>query len=197
MGLPTGDTILHLHMSTGEGRRAESDVPLSGLYTWMNAMRNFIKDGMLTISTLMVTGGADATFKTTTTCIYRIGGVYYSKGAAAALTWSAANTINTGSAVGSYWGAWLITIGTDGTIHTAPAGGLADQVYANEAAAIAAVLLLSPAASHIQIGYVTIEAVADGPFVANTTHPTVVGGDVQACNFYDLPAVATLPDLLV
>jgi len=160
--------------------------------TFLNGLRSYVSDGLLAIGTLLVTGAGDATFRTTTTAIFRIGGLYYTKAAAAALTFSAADTINTASGAGDFWGAWLVEIGIDGNIHTKPSGGLADQVYADEAAAIAA--LPAVTAAHVQLGYVTIEAVHDGPFTANTTHLEVA--DVQAVTFYDLPAPATLPAAL-
>lgn len=164
----------------------------AALLTWLNGIRSYIADGLLAISTLLVTGAGSATFKTTTTAIFRIAGLYYTKAAAAALTFSAADTINVGVAGGSFWGAWLVEIGIDGTIHTKPAGGLADQVYAQEALAVAA--LPAVTAAHVQLGYVTIQSAAGAVFLANTTHLEVA--DVAAVTFYDLPAPASLPAVL-
>ena len=164
--------------------------------TFVNALRTYVSDGMLTISTITVSGAPATSFKTTTNSQYRVGGVYYLKAPEDPIAFSAANTINVGAAVGSFWGGWLVEVGTDGTVHTKPSGGLVDQVYADEAAAIAA--LPAVTAAHIALGYITVEANANVAFTCNGSNLTVAGGagNCQARSFYDLPAPATLPAAL-
>lgn len=161
------------------------------LKTLANNLRTYVADGMKSIATIVISGADAAQFKTTTTCVYKINGVYYTKAATDSLTFSAANTINTGAAATAFWGAWLVEIGVDGNIHTKPSGVLADQVYANEAAAIAA--LPAETASHVAIGYITVSNTSGAAFTANTTHLHTAGGDTAAVNFYDLPTPPSLP----
>lgn len=164
--------------------------------TWLNAIRTYLADGLLQIGTITVSGGDDTKFKTTTEAIYTIAGLPYTKAATDNLVFSAADTINTGGAASALWGAWLVEIGVDGAVHTKPAGGLADQVYANEAAAIAA--LPSATVSHVQVGYFTVQGLVSTAWTANASNFTVgVGaGNCTARNFYDLPGAKTLPAAL-
>lgn len=157
------------------------------LVSTINSLRSYVADGMLQIGTLAISAVPEK-FKTTTEAIFRIGGLPYTKAATDNLVFSAADTINTGSAAGDYWGIWLVQINAAGTVSTkSPA---ADQVYASEAAAIAA--LPTADANNIQIGYITVEANNGTDWVANTDDLTAAS-DCQAANFYDLPAPATLP----
>lgn len=164
--------------------------------TFVNAIRTFVQDGMLTISTITISAAPATSFKTTTASQYRVGGVYYLKATEDPIAFSAANTINTGAAGGSFWGVWLVEVGVDGTVHTKPGGGLADQVYGSEALAIAA--LPAVTAAHIQLGYITVQCNAGVAWTANASTLTVAAGagNCQARSFYDLPAPATLPAAL-
>jgi len=166
------------------------------LKTLANALRTFVADGMLAVATITVSGGDATKYKTTATCIYRIAGVYYSKAATDTLAMTTADTINlAGAATTAHWGAWLVSIGVDGTPHTTHATYTSgtDQDYATEAAAIAA--LPAPAASHTQIGYFTVQGLASVAWTATTSNFTVGGGagNCTARTFYDLPTPATLP----
>ncbi len=159
----------------------------------INSLRTYLADGMLQIGTLAISATAEK-FKTTTTAIYTIGGAIYAKAATDELVFSAANTINTaGAATTAHWGVWLVEIGVDGNVHTKPGGGLADQDYATEALAIAA--LPSVTASHVQIGYITVQGLASTAWTATTSNLTAGAGagNCTARTFYDLPAVKTLP----
>ena len=140
------------------------------------------EDNLTAIGTLLISG-ADATkFKTTTVAAYTINGAPHTKAATDNLVFSAANTINVGTAVGSYWGAWLVQVNAAGTVSTKPAGGLADQVYASEALAVAA--LPAADATDAALGYITINANADSAWTALTDDMTD-GSDCLTADFYD------------
>lgn len=168
----------------------------AALLTWLNAIRSYIADAMLTVSTITVSAAPATSFKTTTTTAFKISGITYTKVAEDPIAFTAADTINVGAAVGSYWGIWLVQVTAAGVVSTKPGGGLADQVYADEAAAIAALPAVD--AANIQLGYITVEANANVAFTCNTSNLTVAGGagNCQARTFYDLPAPATLPAVL-
>lgn len=156
--------------------------------TWFNALRTWMADGMIQHGTVAEAGAADGKFKTTTTIIYTIAGAWYTAPAEDNLVFSAADTIGTAAK----WGAWVLEIGVDLAKHTRSVG--ANQAYDDEAAALAAII--APQAAHIQYGVITVQAAAAAVFTANTTHLHVAGGDVSAVNFYNLPAVKTLPAAL-
>ena len=116
---------------------------------------------------------------------YRVNNVLYSKAAVPAGTaFSAADTINTGAATGTFWGVWLVQINTSGTISTKPGGGLSDQVYTTEAAAIAA--LPGTDVDNAPVGYLTIAATADSAWTAQTDDITS-GSDNTSVTFYSNP----------
>lgn len=155
--------------------------------TAVTELQGVIGDGILTTSTL--SAGSTAENIATTAFTYRIGGTTYRKAAVAAGTaFTAADTINTGAAVGTYWGVWLVQINAAGTITTKPGGGLSDQVYANEAAAVAA--LPAPDDSNVAVGFVTIAATADADWVAQTDDITS-GSDNTSTTFYSIDSVST------
>ena len=131
--------------------------------------------------TLAISGAAAETFKTTTTSIVVIDGVEYSKVATDGLLFSDDYTINVGTALGDYWGAFLVQQGDDGAITTKAVA--ADQVYATEAAAIAA--LPAADAGTRAIGDITVEANTDSAWTANTDDLTAAS-DCQDANFYDV-----------
>lgn len=162
--------------------------------TFLNGLRSYLADGMLSIGTITVSAGDATDFKTTTTAIYRIAGTHYTKAATDTLSFSAADTINTGAGAGTLWGIWLVQINAAGTVSTKP--GASDMTYANEAAAIAALPAVD--ADNIQIGYITVQGLEATEWVANTGNLTVGGGagNVTARTFYDLPTPATLPAAL-
>jgi hypothetical protein len=138
-----------------------------------NSLRSYLADGMLLDGTLTISATAEK-FKTTTTAVYTIAGVTYTKAATDDLVFSAADTINVGGATNTFYGAWLIEINAAGTVATKPAGGLSDQVYESSAAAIAA--LPSVTASSVSLGYVvvTLAATAGETWTANTSALTAI-----------------------
>jgi hypothetical protein len=166
----------------------------------VNAVRNFLADGMLTIGTVIISATATR-WKTTTTLAYKIAGIVYTKVAtdSSNTVFTTAGTINTGGAASALWGAWLVQIDATGTFSTkAPGGGTTDQVYASEALAKAAAIALGPDASNVQVAVITIQGLVSTAWVANTGNMTVGGGagNVTARNFYDIPAPAVLPAAL-
>lgn len=162
--------------------------------TMINALRTWLADGLFAIGTLTISGVAAEKFKTTTTAIYNIAGLVYSKVATDNLTFSAADTINTAAGAGTLWGIWLVQINAAGAVSTKP--GAADMTYATEAAAIAALPAVD--ASNVQLGYITVQALEATDWVANTDNLTVGGGagNCTARNFYNLPGAKTLPAAL-
>lgn len=124
-------------------------------------------------------------FKTTQEATFRVAGVEVTKAATTALVFSAADTINVGAAAGVKWGIWLVQITAAGTVSTKSPS--ADQVYASEAAAIAA--KPAPDASNIELGYITVAANDTSAWTA-TTDDLVAASDCSAVNFYDSTGVA-------
>jgi hypothetical protein len=96
------------------------------------------------------------------------------------LTFTSNDTINTGAAAGQYWGVWRVEVDRNGTFYTnSPA---ADQVYASEAAAIAA--LPTVTSGRASVGYITVQSKTDVDWVANTDDLTAAS-DCADVNFYD------------
>lgn len=151
----------------------------------MLPLPTIISDGVLTDGTLAIDAVPEK-FKTTTMAKYVISGLEYDKAAETALVFSAADTINTGTAAGDYWGIWLVQINAAGTISTKSPSS--DQVYASEALAIAA----KPAADsgNVELGYITVEANTDSAWTANTDDLTPAS-DCQAGNYTDATEVQT------
>lgn len=164
---------------------------------YMNAIRAYLADGVLNIGTITVSAGDATKFKTTTIAAYTLAGVTYTKAATDALVFTTAGTINVaGAATTAHWGAWVVQINAAGSITTrAVGGGTTDQDYATEALAKAAAIALGAAADNQQIGIITVQGLASTSWVAATSNLTVGGGagNCTARNFYDLPAVKTLP----
>lgn len=131
------------------------------------------------IGTLAVSATAEK-FKTTTTATFVIAGATLTKAATDLLVFSAADTINVGTAVGDYWGAWLVQINAAGTISTKSVS--ADQAYASEVLAIAA--LPDPDSGNVALGYITVQANTDSSWTANTDDLTAAS-DCQDVNFVD------------
>lgn len=140
-----------------------------------------VQDGNLAIS------ATPEQFKTTQTAYVVLKGFSVTKTATDSLTFTAADTINTGAAAGDYWGAWKVELGLDGTVYTHSVG--ADQVYADEAAAIAA--LPATTANRVYIGYITVEANNGAAWIANTDDMTAAS-DCQDANFVDATEVSQL-----
>lgn len=145
------------------------------------------QDGMYDKATILISATATA-YKTTTTCIFKLDGVQYSKAAEDPVTFTAANTINVGTAAGFFFGAWLVQVTAAGVLSTKPAGGLADQVYTSAALALAAL----PAADAANVGIATIVIAAneDVSWTANTDDMTDAS-DVLTATFADLTELDT------
>lgn len=162
---------------------ANTDYPTVAKY---DSLRNYLADGLLSISTLAISATAEK-FKTTTTSYYTISGIQYSKTATDNLVFSDAYTVNTASAAGTFYGIFLIQINAAGTVSTlAPS---ADQVYASSALALAA--LPSPTAANTPLGYIIVQCNDTDDWVANTDDMTD-GSDCLTATFTDY-AVKVLP----
>jgi len=169
--------------------------PFGALYEQHNAvvtdldtLAGLMGDGLLQIGTLAVSAGDASDFKTTTTIYFRKNGIQYSKAATDSLAFASAYTINTGTATGSFWGAFLVeATAADTPVITAKASA-ADQVYTSEAAAVAA--LPDATAGSIAIGYITVNANDDTDWVANTDDMTDAS-DCATADFYDADVLGT------
>ena len=148
-------------------------------------------EGLLTIGTLLLSGAAAEKFKTTTTMLYKINNAQFSKAATDNLVFTAANTINTGAATGVFYGAWKLGINAAGTVITYPAAGLADQVYASAALALAAMVATAVAADVVPFGSIVVGANTGVDWVANTDDMTNAS-DCLTAAFADLDALAAV-----
>jgi hypothetical protein len=152
----------------------------------VNNLRLYVADGLVNIGTIIVSGVAAEKFKITTTAVFRIAGVLYSKTATDNLTFTAAHVITA-----SKYGCVLVQINAAGTVSTKVVA--TPQAYATAAAALAA--LPAADASNIALGYWAIANNA-GDWTANTDDLTD-GSDVTTALFVDgtpatLPAAVTL-----
>lgn len=192
---PSGDvTITNTGVTAIGALKVTAAMLATAVTTMINGLRTWLADGMAAIATITVSAVTAVKFKTTTTAIYSILGLFYSKAATDELVFTANDTINNAAGAGTLWGIWLVQIDAAGTISTKPAA--ADMTYANEAAAIAALPAVD--ASNVQIGYLTVQALEATDWVANTDNLTVGGGagNCTARSFYDLPAAKSLPAAL-
>lgn len=135
--------------------------------------------GCLSIGTLAISATPEK-FKTTTTAYYRISGIQYSKAATDNLVFSAADTINKGTAAGLYYGIWLVQINAAGTVSTKSPS--ADQVYTSSALAIAALPAVDT--GNIALGYILVQSKTGAAWTANTDDLTN-GSDCQTATFTD------------
>lgn len=136
--------------------------------------------GIVTAATLSMNATTKDKFDHTAFAI-KFDGVAYSIGAAANKEFSAVQTVNTGAAASTLWGAWLVQSTVAGVISTKAAGGLTDQVFATENEAIDR--LPGADAGNVAIGYITVQVKASQTFTTNTTEfdDAVVVNDA---NFY-------------
>jgi len=107
-------------------------------------------------------------FKTTNTWYATFGGIQFSNAAEDNLVFTAAHTVNTGSATGFFFGAILVQGVEAGTISTKVVS--ADQVFATAAAAVAA--LPQADALNVALGHILIAANEDVPWTGNTSDMT-------------------------
>jgi hypothetical protein len=136
-------------------------------------------NGITVAGTLAISVTAEK-FKTTSQLTFYIAEEVYTKAATDLLVFSAADTINTGTAAGSFWGVWLVQINASGTVSTVSPSS--DQVYATEAAAINA--LPVPEGDNVPIGYITVQSNAGVAWTANTDDLTAAS-DCLLSYFYD------------
>jgi hypothetical protein len=139
-----------------------------------------LQESIITVATELGVGSTAENIASTA-FRYRINNGSYSQAAVAAGTaFSAADTINTGAVAGTFWGVWLVQINETNTITTKSPSS--DQVYATEAAAIAA--LPSPDSGNVDMGYVTVNSNSGAAWTAITDDLTA-GSDCVASNFYN------------
>lgn len=154
-----------------------TDITAADAFT--DSLRTYLaSDGIINTTTLSV--GSNTAQVANTAFQYLIDGVPYHKAAVTAGTaFSAADTINTGAAAGFYWGIWAVQIDAAGTISTKSPSS--DQVYADEATAIAA--LPAADAGSVVVGYVTVKSLENVDWVAQTDDLTDAS-DCTEANFY-------------
>jgi len=186
-GTTTLDTGLSgvLKATAGVVSEATADTDFASV-SWVNEFVTYLSDGLLVSSDLAISGTAEK-FKTTSIAAYTIGSLNYTKAATDNLTFTAADTINTGAATGDFWGIWLVQINAAGTVSTKSPSS--DQVYASSALALAA--LPEADADNTSLGYILIEANTDSSWTANTDDMTPAS-DCQASSFVDA-SVKTVP----
>lgn len=140
-----------------------------------------IGDHLLQHGTLAISATPED-FKTTTPIFIQVDGIQRTLAATDNLAFASGYTINVGTATGDFWGAFLVeATGVATPVITAKANG-ADQAYASEAEAIAA--LPAVTAGSVAIGYITVQANTDSAWTANTDDLTAAS-DCQAANFVD------------
>jgi hypothetical protein len=116
---------------------------------------------------------------------YRINGATYSA-AAVETAFTAADTINTGTAAGSFWGIWLVQINALEVISTKSPS--ADQVYTTEALAIAALPAVDT--DNVSMGYVVVQSNSGAAWTAQTDDLTA-GSDCLDVNYYNTASAVT------
>ncbi len=189
-----GDMIVKLdngkvyyHNGGTEGDMTDwTAIPLAGDIL-ANLLVAFLGDGLLSTPGLAIATIAPEKFQVANTTYARIANIQHSKSAEDEIVFTAADTINTGAAVGDFFGAWLVQMTAAGTVSTKPAGGLADQVYASEEEAVAA--LPDPDASNVALGYIAIGANTDSSWTANTDDMTAAS-DCASVTFADASLLA-------
>lgn len=134
-----------------------------------------LSDGIL-VPGLVAVDSTPEQVQVTKAYIYRIAGIRYDKALTTGIAMVASKTINAGAAAGQFWGIFLLQINAAGTVTMkAPSN---DQVYASEAAAIAA--KPAPDANNIELGYLTIQSLTNTAWTSQTDS---LADDVAAANF--------------
>jgi hypothetical protein len=177
-----------LKAASGVISAAVINVDYPSVAKW-NELRNYLADGLLVHGTLLLSAVPEK-FKTTSTAVYTLSGVTYTKAATDNLTFSAGHTVNTAGAAGQFYGIILLQINAAGTVSTkVPA---ADQVYTSSALAIAAL----PAADALNtaLGYILIYTKEATKWAANTDDMTD-GSDCATATFSNT-VVKALPAAL-
>lgn len=144
-----------------------------------DSLITYLSDGLLSIGTILITAAPEK-FKTTTTSYYTIDGIQYSKSAEDNLVFSAAYTINTAAAAGTFYGAFLVQVNAAGTISTKATA--ADQAFATSVLAIAS--LPAPDTGNVSLGYIVVQSNDTSDWVANTDDMTDAS-DCLTATFHD------------
>lgn len=158
--------------------------------TKFNAFRTYLGDGVLQIGTVVIDAVPEK-FKTTTTALFRITGVGYSKAAATAIVFSGASTINNAQASGTgHWGAFLVQINAAGVVttkHAAYTSGT-DQDYATQALAAAA--LPAPDAGNVALASIRVQVKTGGTKWTEATDDLTPASDCTTAVFVDATPLA-------
>lgn len=177
-----------LKAASGIVSAATINVDYPSVAKW-NEIRNYLADGLLVHGTITATASDSVKFKTTTTAVYTLSGVTYTKAATDNLTFTAAHTVNAAAGAGQFYGIILLQINAAGTVSTkVPA---ADQVYTSSPLAIAA--LPSADALNTALGYILIYTKEARAWTANTSD--VAGMDCYSATFSNT-VVKALPAAL-
>jgi hypothetical protein len=154
------------------------------LYVLLESIRSELAelktDSIINAPTLSV--GSTPENVATTAFQYRIDGVTYTKAAVTAGTaLGITDTINTGTATGTFYGGFLAQIDAAGTISFKSVA--TDQVYTSEAAAEVAIRAVAATAGSVIIGYFVVGATADSAWVAGTDDLTAAS-DCTSVTFW-------------
>jgi hypothetical protein len=154
------------------------------LQDMQQALSSLQDDGIINPTTLS-TGSTPANVATTA-FQYRIDGVPATKAAVAAGTaLGITDTINTGTATGSFFGGFAAQINAAGTISFQAAA--ADQVHTTLSAALTAAKAITPTAGNVIIGWFVVEANADSAWTAGTDDLTPAS-DCASVSYYSAPS---------
>lgn len=166
--------------SDSAGATPHATPPSAGVIAGAAGSVTPIPDGGDTVvvkGTLVIDATAEK-FKTTTTTVYRIGGVTYTKAPATAIVFSAAHVVTA-----SKFGVVLVQINAAGTVSTkVPAS---TQAYNSAPLALAA--LPAPDSGNVALGYIAIANNA-GDWTANTDDLTDAS-DLTTATFVDATEV--------
>lgn len=133
--------------------------------TKYNLLRNYLADGLLIHGTMTTTASDSVKFKTTTTAVYTLSGVTYTKAATDNLVFTAAHTVNTAAGAGQFYGIILVQINPAGVVSTKVPS--ADQTYASDTLAIAALPAVDT--GNDALGYILIYTKEARAWTANTS----------------------------
>jgi hypothetical protein len=177
---------LRAYLSTNaHGDNLAASAPTGGVSIGSNGVllpRTYNPSEALLKKGTLVIDATPEKFKTTTTAVYMIGGVVYSKAAATALVFSAAHVISA-----SKFGVILVQVNAAGTISTKVP--LATQAYTSAPLALAA--LPAPDAGNVALGYIAI-ATGVAAWTGNTDDLTN-GSDVTTAAFNDATELTVAP----
>lgn len=160
---------------------------LDAAVTKVNAWRTYLSNGVLQHGTLAIDAVPEK-FKTTTTAIWRRGGMQFSKAATTAIVFTANHVVTA-----SKFGIVLVQITDAGVISTKVPGATQTTPMAYNTAPLALAALPAVDAGNTMLGYIAI-ANNTGDWTANTDDLTD-GSDVTTATFVDATAL-TIPSAL-